>query len=100
MAAQDPILRSLNAQQAALARHARLPKPAPPVVPEDQRAKYEAQVDPAGELDLVERQKRAYRAWKRDESLKAAKARKAEIKALLGSGRPSGGDDGDGPRAA
>jgi hypothetical protein len=98
VAHHDPEVRRLLAQQAAYARHAKVPKPAPPVVPKHLRDRYETQVDPSGALDLDERQKRAYRAWKRDESLRAARARKQELKALLGSGRPVGDDDG--PRAA
>jgi hypothetical protein len=98
MAHHDPEVRRLLAQQAAFARHAQVPKPAPAVVPDDLMGKYEAEVDPAGELDPDLRRLRAYRAWMRDESLAAAKARKQELKALLGSGRPDGDDDG--PRAA
>ena len=69
MAAHDPKIRRLAARVAANSRHSNVPYPHRPKVPDDLRARYEGEVDPARQLEPDTPRKRALCAWRRDVAL-------------------------------
>ena len=75
MAAHDPKIRRL-ARVAANSRHSAVPYPHRPKVPDDPRARYEREVDPARQLEPDPRRKHALCAWRRDVALEELRVRR------------------------